>query len=107
MIIVIAITTISGLMFNDINMSNALRTWRLIMLIFGSIAGLFGIGIGTMFLIIKLCSTGSFTKPYLYPIAPLDYKALFKSLIKRENIATDTKRKEILTNNLTKYKVGE
>ena len=36
MIIVVAITTISGLMFNDINMANALRTWRFIILIFGT-----------------------------------------------------------------------
>lgn len=77
------------------------------MLIFGSVAGIFGIGIGTMFLITKLCSTGSFTKPYLYPVAPLDFKEVLKDILKRENIATDTKRKEILTNNLTKYKVGE
>lgn len=106
MIIVIAITTISGLMFNDINMTNALRTWRIILLIFGSVAGIFGIGIGTMFLIIKLCSTGSFTKPYLYPVAPLDYKSFLKELVKRENIAVDTTRKQMLTNNLTKYNKG-
>jgi len=105
MIIVVAITTISGLMFNDINMSNALRTWRFIMLIFGSVAGIFGIGIGTMFLITKLCSTGSFTKPYLYPIAPLDFKAVLNRILKRENIATDTTRSELLTDNITKYKV--
>lgn len=105
MIIVVAITTISGLMFNDINMSNALRTWRFIMLIFGSVAGIFGIGIGTMFLITKLCSTGSFTKPYLYPVAPLDFKAVINRILKRENIATDTTRSEMLTNNITKYKV--
>lgn len=105
MIIVVAITTISGLMFNDINMSNALRTWRFIMLIFGSVAGIFGIGIGTMFLITKLCSTGSFTKPYLYPIAPFELKAVLNRIIKRENIATDTTRSSMLTDNTTKYKV--
>ena len=39
MIIVIAITTISGLMFADINMANSLRLWRLILLIFAAVAG--------------------------------------------------------------------
>lgn len=104
MIIVVAITTISGLMFNDINMSNALRTWRFIMLIFGSVAGVFGIGIGSVFLITKLCSTSSYTKPYLYPIAPFDFKFTLNNILKRENIATDTKRSIMLTDNLTKYK---
>ncbi|MEG1705469.1 MAG: spore germination protein, partial [Clostridia bacterium] len=43
MIIVVATTTISGLIFSDINMVNALRTWRIIFLIFASCAGLIGI----------------------------------------------------------------
>lgn len=105
MIIVIAITTISGLMFNDINMSNALRTWRILILIFGSVAGVLGIGIGAIFLITKLCSTTSFTKPYLYPISPLNLKYFFYELFKRKSIKDDYNRKEILTDNLTKYKI--
>ena len=103
MIIVIAITTISGLMFNDLNMSNALRTWRFILLIFASIAGLVGVAIGLVLLIIKLASTTSATKPYTYPIAPLNFDSLSKYLFKRENISKDYKRQKILTDNLTKY----
>lgn len=103
MIIVVAITTISGLMFNDINMSNALRTWRFILLIFASIAGLVGIAIGLVLLIIKLASTNSATKPYTYPISPINMDSLSKYFIKRNNISTDTKRQKILTDNLTKY----
>ena len=103
MIIVVAITTISGLMFSDINMSNALRTWRIIILIFGSVAGVLGVAIGAVFLIIKLCSTSSYTKPYLYPIAPFEFKIFINDILNRQNIAEDTDRKSMLTDNLTKY----
>lgn len=104
MIIVIAITTISGLMFSDINMSNALRTWRIIILIFGSVAGVLGVAIGAVFLIIKLCSTSSYTKPYLYPFAPFEFKIFVNDILNRQNIAEDTDRKGMLTDNLTKLK---
>ncbi|MDO4282107.1 MAG: spore germination protein [Clostridia bacterium] len=103
MIIVIAITTISGLMFTDINMANALRTWRFILLIFASMAGLVGVAVGLFLLIIKLASTTSATKPYTYPIAPINLNSIMKNLFKRKNISNDTKRQKILTNNLTKY----
>lgn len=105
MIIVIAITTISGLMFTDISMSNALRSWRIIFLIFSSIAGLVGVGIATFLLIAKLASTTSATKPYTYPIAPINLDTIRKSVIKRSNISKDVKRQKILTDNLTKYKI--
>ena len=102
MIIVIAITTISGLMFNDISMTNALRTWRMIFLIFASIAGLVGIGIATCLLIIKLASTTSAHMPYTYPIAPANMDSIKKGIIRRTSILSDTKRQKILTDNLTK-----
>lgn len=104
MIIVIAITTISGLMFNDINMANALRLWRLIFLVFAGLAGIMGITIAAMLFIAKIASTTSFSKPFTYPIAPADYTSLTKSVFQRKDYSKDTKRQKILTNNLTKYK---
>lgn len=104
MIIVIAITTISGLMFTDINMANALRLWRLIFLVFAGLAGIMGITIAAMLFIVKIASTKSFSKPYTYPVAPADYTSLIKTIFQRKDYSKDTKRQKILTNNLTKYK---
>lgn len=104
MIIVIAITMIAGLMFNDINMINALRKWRIINLFFASIAGLLGIGVSILLFITKLCSVTSFTKPYMYPLAPLDFTRIGEILFSRKDISKDTKRQKILTDNLTKYR---
>ncbi len=106
MIIVIAITTISGLMFPDINMSNSLRIWRLVFLIFASLAGLIGVGVATLFLITKVSATSSFTKPYSYPVSPINFKVLKDRFIKRENVSEVKYRERMLTNNITKYKVN-
>ncbi len=107
MIIVIAITMISGLMFSDINIVNALRTWRLVFLVFASVSGLYGIGIGTMFFVIKMCNIKSVNRPYTYPFAPIDKEEISKNFIFRKNIAKDTKRQKILTDNITKMKVNK
>lgn len=107
MIIVIAITTISGLMFSDINMGNSLRTWRVIFLVFASMGGLIGLSVATLLLITKLCSITSFSKPYTYPLAPVNVSHINNLMIKRKEIPKETKRMLILTDNLTKEKASE
>lgn len=104
MIIVIAITMIAGLMFNDINIVNALRKWRIINLFFASIAGLLGVGISILLFISKACSVTSFTKPYTYPLAPFNFTRIGEILFSRKDISKDTKRQKILTDNLVKYR---
>jgi len=102
MIIVIAITTISGLMFSDINMLNALRKWRFIYLILASIFSLPGIGIATTFMIVSMASTSTFTKSLTYPVAPFNLLEVKKNLFSRSSINKNKSRQEILTDNLTK-----
>ncbi len=102
MIIVVALTMISGLAFSDINLINALRKWRIIYLILASICGLVGIGIATIFYVVSLVSTQSYTKSYTYPIAPFNFREFKDSVLSRINISKDKTRKKILTNNLTK-----
>lgn len=107
MIIVIAITMISGLMFSELNMANAFRSWRILLLVLASIAGLYGIAIGAMFLIIRLCSISSLGKPYTYPISPIDITQLKKNSVLRVNISDNKKRQKILSDNLTKLRIKE
>ncbi len=104
MIIVVAITTISGLLFNDINMANALRTWRIIFMLFASIIGLLGIGICMIIFLTSVSCVTSFNKPYTYPFAPFNFSTIKKEILERRNFAKDKKRKKILTDNLTKAK---
>ncbi len=107
MIIVIAITTISGLMFSDLNMLNALRHWRIIFLVLAAVSGLIGLGVATMLLFIKITSTTSFEKAFSYPVAPINIKGLMDKVIKRESTARSYQREQILTDNITKYKTNK
>lgn len=81
-IIVIAITSICGLLFNDIDFVNALRIWRFIFLFLATIAGIIGIIIGIIYMIIKLSDIETEDIPYLEPFSPLHFKGLKDSIIR-------------------------
>lgn len=70
MIIVIAISAISGLLFSSMELISAIRFQRFFLLILASLLGIYGIFLGTILFIIKLTSLKSFGKPYLTPFAP-------------------------------------
>ena len=105
MIIVIAITMISGLMFADVNTVNALRSWRMTFLVLSGISGIYGIGIATMFFITKMCSLSSLNMPYTYPFAPINLDELKTDFITRNSVMNEDKRQKILTNNLTRLRI--
>lgn len=76
MVIVIAITSISGLILPIPDMSNGARIWRIIFLFLASLAGIFGVMIASLLLIVNLVSINSFGVPYVTPIAPFIKKGL-------------------------------
>ena len=65
MIIIIAISSISGLIFNSIELSNAIRTYKLFILILGSIFGIYGVILGCIILLFNLFDTETFGYNYL------------------------------------------
>ena len=65
MIIVIAISSVSSLLFNDNDLVNTIRIYKIIFLIFSGIMGLYGLFISILILIIKICSLKSFNYDYL------------------------------------------
>ncbi|MBO5138619.1 MAG: spore germination protein [Bacilli bacterium] len=85
MIIVIAISAISGLTFTSIELVSAIRWWRLIMLILATMFGLEGIVLGTFILFVRLVTIKSFGMHYLTPFFPLIKSELKDSFIKTEN----------------------
>jgi spore germination protein KA len=70
MVIVVAITAISGLITSSFEFSNGIRLWRIIVLIFGAIAGLVGVFIAALIFLINVTSIKSFGIPYFAPISP-------------------------------------
>lgn len=107
MIIVIAITTISGILFTDINLISALRSWRIILLIFASLGGIVGIIVGAFLMILKIVSIDSFGVPFTYPFAPIDFNELKTDTIVRRNISKHKLRSSIFTKNLNRLKYKE
>ncbi len=69
-VIIVAITAISGLLYSDIDFVNATRLWRIIFIIASMIAGLVGFVIAGIIFITRLCSLETDNIPYLVPIAP-------------------------------------
>lgn len=100
-IIVVAITSICGLLFTDIDFVNAIRWWRFIFIIFSAAAGLIGFVIATVLFINKLASITFDNVCYLAPFSPLYVKSINDSIIKLPNNKLKN-RSPYITKNTTK-----
>lgn len=98
MIIIIALSSIAGFVFTSIELVNAIRIYRIIFIILASILGIYGIYLGAVYLLYKLITLKSFTKPYLAPFSPFILKEQKDAIIKTKNIGTKF-RNPLLTNN--------
>ena len=104
MIIVIAFTFITSLIFTEQEIVNAARHFRILFLLSAAFYGLYGILFMFLYFLSHITELKSMGKPYFYPIAPFDKVYLFKVLFKRK-ITLDTKRSKLLTNkNYTKQR---
>lgn len=101
MIIVVAITFISSLLFSDSEISGAIRTWRFIFLLFTAFFGLYGLSLAILCLLINLVSYKSIITSYTFPIEPFDNNYLKDSLFTLKN----NKRSSYLTKNITKNNI--
>lgn len=94
MIIIIAISSIAGLIFTSIELSNTLRTYKILLLILSTFLGIYGVYIGLVILIYNILTTKIFGYSYL----SLDKNELKDSIIKLD---TNIKyRNSKLTNNI-------
>lgn len=106
MIIIVAITAISSLIFSEPEFTNALRIYRIAFMIGAAILGLYGVLIVFILFLINLSSYDFLGMPYLSPFAPPDFNRLKDSIIKFPTKSI-TKRNPILTDNITKNKTED
>lgn len=99
MIIIVAITAISSLLFEEQDIINGLRWYRILFMIGASLLGMVGVVVVFIYFIAKLSSMDTFGKPYLLPFAPIDLDSLKNSIIKFP-LKKDTKRSKYLSDNL-------
>ncbi len=98
MIIVVAISAISGLLMPSIEAINSIRWYRFILIILASIFGGFGIFLGTILILANLAEMKSQGVDYLYPFAPINFEELKDSVVKISSKKAK-KRNPLLSNN--------
>ena len=101
MIIIIAITAISSLIFIEPQFTTGLRIYRFCFMISGAIFGIHGILLMFILMLTKLASYDYLGIPYLTPFAPTITADLKDSIIKFPAIKL-RKRNRLLTDNITK-----
>ena len=99
MIIVVAISAISGLVFTSIELTSAIRFWRIFLMILAASLGIYGIYLGLILLITKLASISSFGKPYLAPFSPFIKSEQTDAILKINTNNRLKKRNPLLTKN--------
>jgi spore germination protein KA len=103
-VIIVAISSVTGLLFSDTDLINALRYYKFLSLLLSSTMGLIGFTVSFLLMFINLCSIESMGVPYLTPFTPLNVDALKDSLIMLPRNKMK-KRASYLTNNITR--IGE
>lgn len=101
MVIIIAITAISGLIVSYADVSQAIRIWRFIFMIGATVAGIFGVLLIGIIFVANLSSIKSFGMPFGAPYAPLIpddagrafVLTFFQKYIKRNKLITKNKYK--------------
>ena len=97
-IIVIAITSICELVFIDQDLTNAVRVWRIILILSTILFGIIGIICIGIILVTKLSEINLYNIPYLTPLAPLD-KNIMNDSIFVKNERNRVNRPNYLTKN--------
>lgn len=100
-IIVVAFTEVSALVFTDIDFINGIRWWRFIFIIFSTILGFIGLVIVSLIFLTKLCSIEYLKIPYTIPTSPLVPEILKDSFIRLSRPKVN-KRAPYLTHNTKK-----
>ena len=82
MIIVVAITSISSLLFSEPDFINGIRWYRILFMIGAAFLGIIGIVITFLLIITNMISNSSIGNPYLIPFVPFNKAEIKNSIIK-------------------------
>lgn len=98
MIIIIAVSSVTSFLFNDNDLVNAIRVWKLIFILLSAFAGLYGFFIALLLFIVKISSMDSYGFDYV------TVDGILKSNIQKNGIILTkkfklNKRNSVLTKN--------
>jgi len=81
-VIIVAITSIGGLLFTDVDVINSIRLWRIIFILAATMLGLIGIVIAGFIFITRLASINELGISYLSPFSPFNLQNQKYGIIK-------------------------
>lgn len=81
-VIIVAITSIGGLLFSDIDVINSIRLWRIIFILAAALLGLIGVVIAGFILLTRLASINILGISYLSPFSPFSSQGQEYGIIK-------------------------
>lgn len=98
MIIIIAVSSVTSFLFNDNDLVNAIRVWKLIFIVLSAFAGLYGFFIALLLFLVKISSMDSYGFDYV------TVDGILKSNIEKNGIILTkkfklNKRNSVLTKN--------
>lgn len=96
MVIVVAISSISSLIFIYYDMQGSIRFWRYFLMFISGLFGIIGFIMGILLLVINLCSIKTFNKPYTVPIFPFMFSEQGNAIL-RKDIKSLNKRPSYVT----------
>jgi spore germination protein KA len=103
-VIIIASTGIAGFTMPNQDFSNALRLWRLLLVIFTSAAGLFGLTIGAILMLFRMCVIETFGVPYMSPFAGGKWSEFMDTLVRLPLFLNKRRPAELNTKNEKRQK---
>ena len=84
MIIIIALSSIAGLIFTSYELVNVIRYYKIFLLLLSAFFGIYGVIVGAFMLIYNLLSIKCFNYPYLTPFIPFEKNEILDSFIKKD-----------------------
>jgi len=94
-VLYVSVAAVGTFLTPSVELANANRLVRLAILVLTALFGLPGFLIGSVGIIVSLALTRSFGVPYLWPLFPLNLKALLGVAVRRP-VATQNMRPSIL-----------
>ncbi len=101
-IIIVAITSICSLIFQDNDFINGIRFWRFLFIIASSLLGVVGILSMALIWITKIASLENLDTSFLSPLAPFDKEANKDAIIKAATPSLFKRPRYVSNENLTK-----
>jgi len=81
-LIVVAVAGICGFAIPGRGFADAIRLWRIVLAVLASFAGLYGLTMGILCLLVHLAGLNSFGEPYLAPFARVSVRSILRTRLK-------------------------